>query len=56
MPETAAQAYTLTARVLHWIIAATGIAIALLLCAHIGAALYHHFIRKDGVLMRMVSG
>ena len=33
-----------------------GIAIALLLCAHIGAALYHHFIRKDSVLMRMVSG
>jgi cytochrome b561 len=33
-----------------------GIAIALLLCAHIGAALYHHFIRKDRVLMRMVSG
>ena len=33
-----------------------GIAIALLLCAHIGAALFHHFIRKDGVLMRMVSG
>ncbi len=35
---------------------AAGIAIALLLCAHIGAALYHHFIRKDGVLMRMISG
>ena len=33
-----------------------GIAIALLLCAHIGAALFHHFIRKDRVLMRMVSG
>jgi cytochrome b561 len=33
-----------------------GILIALLLCAHIGAALYHHFIRKDGVLMRMVNG
>jgi cytochrome b561 len=33
-----------------------GIAIALLLCAHIGAALFHHFVRKDGVLMRMVSG
>ena len=33
-----------------------GIAIALLLCAHIGAALFHHFIRKDGVLMRMVRG
>lgn len=35
---------------------AIGILIALLLCAHIGGALYHHFIRKDGVLMRMVSG
>jgi cytochrome b561 len=33
-----------------------GIAIALLLCAHIGAALFHHFIRKDRVLTRMVSG
>jgi cytochrome b561 len=33
-----------------------GISIAVLLCGHIGAALYHHFIRKDGVLMRMVSG
>lgn len=33
-----------------------GFAIVILLCGHIGAALYHHFIRKDGVLMRMVSG
>ena len=33
-----------------------GIAIVLLLCAHIGAALFHHFVRKDRVLMRMVSG
>lgn len=33
-----------------------GIAIVLLLCAHIGGALFHHFIRKDRVLMRMVSG
>jgi cytochrome b561 len=33
-----------------------GIAIALLLCAHISAALFHHFVRKDGVLMRMVRG
>ena len=32
------------------------IAIALLLCAHIGAALFHHFVRKDRVLMRMISG
>jgi cytochrome b561 len=27
---------------------------AALLCAHIGAALVHHFIRKDQVLMRML--
>jgi cytochrome b561 len=33
-----------------------GIAIAGLLCAHIGAALFHHFIRKDTVLLRMVRG
>lgn len=35
---------------------AIGIAIAVLLCAHIGAALQHHFIRRDRVLMRMVTG
>lgn len=35
---------------------AIGIAIVLLLGAHIGAALFHHFIRRDGVLMRMVRG
>jgi cytochrome b561 len=34
----------------------TGLAIALLLAAHIGAALHHHFVRKDRILMRMVSG
>ncbi len=33
-----------------------GIAIVLLLCAHIGAALFHHFVRRDNVLTRMVSG
>ncbi len=32
-----------------------GIFIALLLCAHIGAALFHHFIRKDDILLRMVG-
>ncbi len=30
-----------------------GYLIALLLCAHIGAALMHHFLRRDGVLQRM---
>jgi len=33
-----------------------GIFIATLICVHIGAALYHHFILKDGILKRMVSG
>jgi cytochrome b561 len=33
-----------------------GLAIACLVAAHIGAALYHHFVRKDGVLMRMIEG
>jgi cytochrome b561 len=33
-----------------------GLAITLLVAAHIGAALYHHFIRKDRVLMRMITG
>ena len=35
---------------------AIGIIMALLLCAHIGGALYHHFIRRDRVLLRMVTG
>ena len=33
-----------------------GIFIATLISVHIGAALYHHFILKDGILKRMVSG
>ena len=33
-----------------------GILMALMICAHIAGALYHHFVRKDRVLMRMVSG
>ena len=32
------------------------LAIAVLLAAHIGAALYHQFVRKDGILTRMTSG
>ena len=30
-----------------------GILMAVLVCAHAGAALYHHFVRRDRVLMRM---
>jgi cytochrome b561 len=33
-----------------------GIAIAGLAAAHIGAALYHHFVRRDRILMRMITG
>jgi cytochrome b561 len=33
-----------------------GISIAVVAAMHISAALYHHFVRKDRVLMRMISG
>jgi cytochrome b561 len=33
-----------------------GITIACLVAAHVGAALHHHFARKDRVLMRMITG
>ena len=33
-----------------------GFAMAGLICAHIGGALFHHFIHRDRVLMRMISG
>lgn len=32
------------------------IAMALIACGHVAAALYHHLIRKDGVLRRMLPG
>jgi cytochrome b561 len=32
------------------------ILLGLMVLAHVGAALYHHFIRKDGVLRRMMPG
>jgi cytochrome b561 len=37
----------------HGLVALT---IALLLAAHIGAALHHHFVRKDRILARMITG
>jgi cytochrome b561 len=33
-----------------------GLAISALILVHIAGALYHHFIRKDRILLRMVSG
>jgi cytochrome b561 len=35
---------------------AIGIAIAGLVAMHVGAALFHHFVRRDNILMRMVRG
>jgi cytochrome b561 len=39
--------------VLHGLI---GFSIAGLIVAHVGAALYHHVVRRDRVLMRMITG
>jgi cytochrome b561 len=33
-----------------------GVAIAVVAAMHIGAALFHHFVRRDRVLMRMITG
>ena len=33
-----------------------GFSIAGLIAAHVGAALYHHVVRRDRVLMRMITG
>jgi cytochrome b561 len=35
--------------------ATVGITITVLVCMHIGAALYHHFIRHDRILLRMLG-
>jgi cytochrome b561 len=36
--------------------AVVGLAIACLVVMHIGAALYHHYVRRDAVLARMLTG
>ena len=41
---------------LFWLHRWIGIAIAGLVIAHVAAALYHHFARRDRVLMRMITG
>ncbi len=41
---------------LFWLHRLIGIATACLAAAHIGAAVYHHFVRRDRVLMRMITG
>lgn len=55
LPALAAPNEDLAKRVLSihgWL----AILLALLVCGHIGAALFHTFIRKDGVLRRMLPG
>lgn len=42
------------AGVLHWGHSLLGWALPLLLAAHIGGAIYHHAIRRDGTLLRML--
>jgi cytochrome b561 len=47
------QAFSERVFVLHrWI----GFVLAALICAHIAAALFHHFVRRDQVLLRMLRG
>jgi cytochrome b561 len=40
--------------VLHWLHSLMGWALVPLLAAHIGGAIYHHALRKDGTLLRML--
>ncbi|WP_376986272.1 cytochrome b [Bosea sp. R86505] len=55
LPAIASPDQDLAGRVLN-IHGTLAMAMGLLVCAHIGAALYHHLIRKDGVLRRMLPG
>jgi cytochrome b561 len=42
------------ANVLSWIHTILAYALVTLLAAHVGGAVYHHAIRRDGTLMRML--
>jgi cytochrome b561 len=42
------------AKVLHWGHSLIGWALPFLLAAHIGGAIYHHALRRDGTLLRMI--
>jgi cytochrome b561 len=42
------------ARVLHWIHSLIGWSLPVLLAAHVGGAIYHHAVRRDGTLLRML--
>lgn len=55
MPDFLAGDAQLT-QIFHWMHWACGAALAVLLLAHIAAALKHHFVNKDNVLRRMIIG
>jgi cytochrome b561 len=40
--------------VLHWAHSLIGWALPFLIAAHVGGAIYHHAVRRDGTLLRMV--
>jgi cytochrome b561 len=53
LPRFMAEAPTL-ALVLHWAHSLIGWSLPFLLAAHIGGAIYHHALRRDGTLLRML--
>jgi cytochrome b561 len=42
------------ARALHWVHSIIGWSLAPLLAGHVGGVLYHHIVRRDGTLLRML--
>lgn len=56
LPSLASQPDKALSEHLFKVHAAAAFALIALLAMHIGAALYHHFIRRDGVLRRMLPG
>jgi cytochrome b561 len=55
LPALVAPNRALSEQLLHWH-RMVGLAMAALALLHIGAALYHHLVRRDRVLLRMLSG
>ncbi len=54
LPSIAAKDEALSKLIL-WAHSWIGILMALALCAHIGGALFHHFVRKDRTMLRMMG-
>jgi cytochrome b561 len=55
LPPLAAKNQDL-AETVFWLHGGAALLLTLLIGAHVGAALFHHLIRKDGVLRRMLPG